>query len=57
MAVGMLRVGGTAGHVLIGDDLEDGWLRWEKDKDKDLRDQGAPKADGIGEGEERNLES
>lgn len=50
----------AAGHVLIDGDLEDGWLRWEKDKDKDLRSQRAPKATGMlmGSGEEeRNLQS
>lgn len=66
MAVGIVSAGGvfrrrdvlndaTAGHILIGDDLEDGWLRWENDMNKDLRGQGAPKAYGVlmGWGEEK----
>lgn len=55
MAVGTLSAGGvsrgrdvlngdTEGHILISGDLQDGWLRWGEEKDKDPRGQGAPKA-------------
>lgn len=33
--------GDDEGHVLIGGDLEDGWLRWGEE-DKDCRGQGFP---------------
>lgn len=55
VAVGTLSAGGvsrgrdvlngdTEGHILISGDLQDGWLRWGEEKDKDPRGQGAPKA-------------
>lgn len=57
MAVGTLSAGGvsrgrdvlngdTEGPILISGDLQDGWLRWGEEKDKDLRGQGTPKACG-----------
>lgn len=57
MAVGILSARGVSrgrdvlngdaeGHILIGGDLQDGWLRWGEEKEKDQRGQGPPKVCG-----------